>query len=79
MRTLFVNDCSSARPEGSMQVCKLYWWKHDNQIGQYSSAKVHNAVQLELKDENMIPNSIDDYEIKLEKLQGLEPEIIEGI
>lgn len=79
LRTLFVNDCSSARPEGSMQVCKLYWWKHDNQIGQYSSAKVHNAVQLELKDENMIPNSIDDYEIKLEKLQGLEPEIIEGI
>ena len=41
LRTLFVNDSSSARPDGSMEVCKLYWWKHNCAAGQYSSAKVH--------------------------------------
>jgi CRISPR-associated protein Csd2 len=29
LRTLFVNDASSARPEGSMEVVKLYWWQHN--------------------------------------------------
>ena len=38
LRTLFVNDVSSARPEGSMEVYKLYWWEHNCPIGQYSSA-----------------------------------------
>ena len=35
LRTIFVNDCSSARPDGSMEVHKLYWWTHNNKIGQY--------------------------------------------
>lgn len=26
LRTLFVNDASSARPDGSMEVVKVYWW-----------------------------------------------------
>ena len=30
LRTLFLNDASAARPEGSMEVVKLYWW---DQIG----------------------------------------------
>lgn len=29
LRTLFVNDASAARPDGSMEVCRLYWWKHN--------------------------------------------------
>ena len=37
LRTLFVNDCSSARPDGSMEVCRVYWWKHNNKTGQYLS------------------------------------------
>lgn len=46
IRTLFVNDSSSARPEGSMCVEKLYWFKHNNKIGQYSAAKVHDSVKV---------------------------------
>ena len=34
LRTLFVNDASSARPEGSMEVVKLYWWEHNGKDGQ---------------------------------------------
>ena len=28
LKTLFENDASSARPEGSMEVCRMYWWQH---------------------------------------------------
>lgn len=79
LRTLFVNDMSSARPEGSMEVVKIYWWKHNNKTGQYSTARVHRSLKVEQKDETAIPTSFDDYVEILEPLEGLEPEIIEGI
>lgn len=75
--TLFENDCSSARPDGSMEVCKVYWWKHNSQMGQYSSAKVHRSLQVIPKVE--IPKSINDYKISHETLEGLIPEIYDGI
>ena len=40
----FVNDVSSAMPDGSMEVLKVVWWKHNSPIGQYS-AKVHRALR----------------------------------
>ena len=48
LRTLFVNDASSARPEGSMEVYKLYWWQHNCPVGQYSSAKVHRLSLIHI-------------------------------
>lgn len=59
--TLFENDSSSARPEGSMEVCKVIWWKHNCFGGQYSSAKVHRSLEITKKIEN--PRSIEDYHI----------------
>ena len=79
LRTLFVNDASSARPDGSMEVVKLFWWKHNCKDGQYSSAKVHRSVKIALKDDSRIPQSVEDYAITLEPLAGLEPEIIDGL
>lgn len=79
LRTLFVNDASSARPDGSMEVVKLFWWKHNCKEGQYSSAKVHRSVKVILKDSDTIPGSVEDYTISLDPLPGLEPEIIDGI
>ncbi len=75
--TLFENDCSSARPDGSMEVHKVYWWKHNNKMGQYSSAKVHRSLKIMSKVD--IPKSIDDYNITLESLEGLIPEVYDGI
>lgn len=43
---LFENDASSARPEGSMAVQNLFWWKHDCKAGQYSSARVHKSLTV---------------------------------
>ena len=79
LRTLFVNDASSARPDGSMEVVKLYWFRHNCKDGQYSSARVHRSVQTELVTSNAIPSCAEDYKITLEPLAGLEPEILDGI
>ena len=74
--TLFENDASSARPEGSMEVHKVYWWEHNNKMGQYSSAKVHRSLKVESKEDE--PKSFDDYTITLEELKGLKVEVING-
>lgn len=79
LKTLFENDASSARPEGSMEVVKLYWFEHNSKSGQYSSAKVHRSVKVALKDPSSLPQSVDDYTITLEELPGLSPEIIDGL
>jgi CRISPR-associated protein Csd2 len=64
---LFENDASSARPEGSMEVLKLVWWKHGSKSGRYSSAKVHRTLIVK-----------NDGEISVAALDGLKPEIIDG-
>lgn len=79
LRTLFVNDASSARPEGSMEVIRLYWWEHNSKEGQYSSARVHRSVQAKLINPDQIPSGIDGYQMVLEPLEGLEPEVLDGI
>lgn len=79
LRTLFVNDASSARPEGSMELIKLYWFRHNCKDGQYSSAKVHRSVQAELTAPDTLPACAEDYRITLEPLDGLEPEILDGV
>ncbi len=79
LRTLFVNDASAARPDGSMEVVKLYWWQHDCKDGNYSSAQVHRSLSVKVKDDVAIPTCIDDYEIVLTTLPGLTPEVINGV
>jgi len=67
LATIFEGDESSARPGGSMQVVELVWFEHNSKSGQYSSAKVHQAV-----------NADKDGKITVEPLEGLTPERIEG-
>lgn len=64
---MFENDASSARPEGSMEVLKVIWWKHNCKSGQFSSAKVHRTLKVK-----------PDGSIELDPLDGLPPEIIDG-
>lgn len=79
LRTLFVNDSSSARPDGSMEVYKIYWWKHNCPMGQYSSAKVHKLLKVSVKEGVQDPKEVEDYDIILDSLPGLEVEEIEGM
>ncbi len=85
LRTLFVNDASSARPEGSMEVYKVYWWEHNSPNGQYSSVKVHRTVRdrVRVKDGVDVPQSIDDYYIPTQEeieaeLPDLNCEVFDG-
>ena len=73
---IFDNDASSARPEGSMEVVKLYWWVHNSKIGQYSAAKVHRSVKISKKPGVSEAKSADDYDIATEDLDGLSPEVL---
>lgn len=79
LRTLFVNDASSARPDGSMEVVKLFWWRHNCKDGQYSSARVHRSVHITLKNTEGLPHSAGDYVITVDELPGLAVEEIDGI
>ena len=79
LRTLFVNDASSARPDGSMEVVKVYWWRHNCKDGQYSSAKVHRSLKVCLKEGVEVPSSVEDYNILLEHLDQLAVEEYDGM
>lgn len=75
LETLFDNDTSSARPDGSMQVERLYWFRHNCPSGQYPSAKVHQSIRCTLKEPDALPQSVEDYLITTELLEGLIPEV----
>ncbi|MFM1546332.1 type I-C CRISPR-associated protein Cas7/Csd2 [Streptococcus mutans] len=82
--SLFENDASSARPEGSMRVREVFWFTHSNKLGNVSSARVFDL--LEFDKEKQDKDSYEDYAIHLnqEKLaeyeaKGLQVEIIEGL
>jgi CRISPR-associated protein Csd2 len=64
---LFENDESSARPAGSMEVLKVFWWRHNCKAGQYSSAKVHRTLTVN-----------PDGGFQLNSLDGLQPEELSG-
>lgn len=69
LKTLFENDASAARPDGSMEVIKVVWWKHNNKYGQYSSAKVHRSLEVKSSDKGSLPV------VTVETLDGLVPTI----
>ena len=78
LETLFENDCSSARPEGSMEVRRVYWYRHDSKTPKNSSAKVHRLLKVILKEGIDRPRCFEDYDITLGTIDGLTPEIFKG-
>ena len=78
LRTLFENDVSSARPDGSMQIHTLYWWEHNCSSGQYSSARVHGSVNVALPETNVQLDNLSQYIVQ-EALPGLTCEVIHGL
>lgn len=75
LKTIFDNDVSAARPDGSMEVVRLYWWKHNNPNGQYSSAAVHRSLSITPKEEIEKPRKVDDYFIQYNELKDLNVEV----
>lgn len=69
--TLFENDASASRPNGSMSVAALYWWVSKGKISHYAPIKIFNSVKI---------NPIDKfpyYKTTLNTLDGITPEVYE--
>ncbi len=64
---LFENDASSARPEGSMEVLKVIWWRHSSKEGKCASSKVHGSLKVDT-----------DGTYRIDQIDGLIPEEING-
>ena len=73
LMTLFENDASSARPEGSMDVCRMYWWQHNEKVPAASSGKIQKAFSINEVDR---PKKFDDYDISWSLDGCAVPEII---
>lgn len=85
IRTLFVNDASSARPEGSMTIRDIFWFTHPDTLGQISSGKIFDMLQYKNLTTLDVEN-YEDYEIKLNEEgvkqleeKGVEIEHFQGI
>lgn len=82
--TLFENDASSARQEGSMRVREVFWFTHSNKLGNVSSARIFDL--LEFDKEKQDKSSYEEYAIGLKQKElaefqakGLKVEILEGL
>jgi CRISPR-associated protein Csd2 len=67
LKTMFENDISAARPDGSMEIVKVIWWKHNCRSGQYSSAEIRRSVRVSMDGKTVV--------IDVKPLDGLVPEI----
>ncbi|TAA13919.1 type I-C CRISPR-associated protein Cas7/Csd2 [Streptococcus parasuis] len=82
--TLFENDASSARPEGSMRVREVFWFTHSNKLGNVSSARIFDLLEFDKKKQDK--SSYEEYAIGLKQKElaefqakGLKVEILEGL
>lgn len=78
LRTLFLNDESAARPSGSMNVLRLYWWEQDAEDIHYSTKTLTDTVSVTLKNPEDIPEGPDDFAITVQNLPDIMPEEIRG-
>ena len=86
LRTLFVNDVSSARPDGSMQVKDIYWINHTSKVGDISSGKLKDLLIYDAVEPTAMKVKYDDYHIRLDKetlkkyeAQGISVEYLSGL
>lgn len=69
LKTLFANDVSAGRPDGSMEVIKIVWWVHPagQPEGVCSAAKVHRSLTVDA-----------NGECTFEEIEGVQREVIQG-
>ncbi|MFV4951799.1 type I-C CRISPR-associated protein Cas7/Csd2, partial [Lactobacillus delbrueckii] len=62
LKTLLYNDESSARPAGSMEVLRVYWWEHKNKLGDESPAKIFRTVEIKPNEGVDVVKSTEDID-----------------
>ena len=76
LKTLFENDASSARPDGSMEVCRMYWWQHAEKTPAVSSGKIQRSFKM---NEVRRPSRFEDYNITWELDGCVKPEVYDFV
>ena len=79
--SMFENDASSARPDGSMEILKVIWWKHSCPSGDLSSAKVHGTLKDNVNSKDGSILEVNKLTLPITKDNGkseLKPEILPG-
>ena len=77
LKTLFENDASSARPEGSLEVCKMYWWQHKDKTPLVSTGCIQRSFHIDKVER---PKEFKEYNIKWEQQPNcVEPEIFDFV
>ena len=91
LSTLFKNDFSGARSEGSMEVVKLVWWEQNDSDDEenissalpMTPAAIYRTVQAKKKEtlEDEYPREYSDYEIKVNapKSEAVKTEILDFV
>ena len=85
LETLFENDASSARPEGSMEVCRMYWWQHEEKTPAISSAKLQRGFHIDVDEKRLAkkhrdrPKEFEDYKIEWNVEGCMEPEVFKFV
>lgn len=76
LKTLFENDASSARPDGSMEVCRMYWWQHKEKTPAASSGMIQRGFHI-----NTVrrPKDFRDYEIDWGLAGCVKPEVFDFV
>ncbi|HEL0022791.1 TPA: type I-C CRISPR-associated protein Cas7/Csd2 [Streptococcus equi subsp. zooepidemicus] len=82
--SLFENDASSARPEGSMRVREVFWFTHSNKLGNVSSARVFDLLvfDMETPDKDRYEAygiHLDEEKLAAYQAKGLTVEVLEGL
>lgn len=73
--TLFENDQSAARPSGSMAIRNVYWFTHNNKIGNVSTSRIRRLLSY---DANTNEFELNENKLDAYKNKGLKLDIIEG-
>ena len=76
LKTLFENDASSARPDGSMEVCRMYWWQHAEKTPAVSSGKIQRSFKIKAVNR---PLKFEDYDITWKLDDCVEPEVYDFV
>lgn len=74
---LFDGDETTARPAGSMEVCKIVWWESEGMEGM-STAKLARTIHVEKKPGIEDPHSYADYKFTFFDVDG-KPEVDQNV
>lgn len=73
--TIFENDQSAARPSGSMIIRNVYWFTHNNKIGNVSTSRIRHLLSYDT-DTNEF--KLNENKLNAYKNKGLNLDVIEG-